>query len=136
MNRARRLRQWGTTVALVAGAVLAAGCETEGVSGCMEVPRTALDQLDVRLEDPVAVEAFTTKGPPDLRGDAHYVAGTVDGETAVWIFGERAYDGESGVILAADGPTRKISKVGDENGGETDLGPGDTDYSNVRDCLD
>ena len=50
MNRARRLRQGGTTVALAAAAVLAAGCETEGVSGCMEVPRTALDRLDVSLK--------------------------------------------------------------------------------------
>ncbi len=134
------MRRVAVLAAVGAAAVLAYGCETEGVSGCVEPPQTALDQLDVKLTDPVAVEAetFSNKAPPDLQGDVHYVAGiSPDGDQLIWIFGERAYDDQGGTIIAADGPTRQASKVGEDlNPQDFDLGPGDDDYSNIRDCFD
>ncbi|MGI8462636.1 MAG: hypothetical protein ACR2OC_13555 [Solirubrobacterales bacterium] len=128
------VRAFALTIALAAAVF--AGCATEEVSGCLEPPSSALDQLDVELTDPVSVEAVAFKGPAELKGEAHYVGGRVDGKTVIWIFGERAYDGDDGVIIAADQPTRELSDVGDEkNPPQTDLGPGDDDYSNIRDCI-
>ena len=106
---------------------------------CEAVPPAAvqlLTEAGANVTAASSVATTITDGPNDLRRGAHYVAATVDGRPAVWVFGGRAFMGETGIIISVD----KVAVQSTHLGADLDpvdfaIGPGDPDYENALACL-